>query len=104
MRYRRATGCGNACGSATVTRSLQVAGKASLLLVVLPGLGDAVGVAREADLEQVDLLGRDWEQLAERGGVDGAARVLLHLQAVEEHLRYAVGVDHAAVPAQQTAA
>src|SRR6266545_3599942 len=100
MRRRRATGCGNALVRRVPS---QHADEPGLLLVMLPRLGNAVGVAREADLQQIDLLGRDREKLAQRRSLHRAARVLLHLQAVEKYLGDTVGRDYAAVPAQETA-
>src|SRR5262249_49694927 len=84
--------------------SSQHAGKSRLLLIMLPGLGDAIGIAREAHLEQLHLLRCDRQELAKRRRVHGAARILLHFKAVEEHFRDAARRDHAAMAAQQAAA
>src|SRR3954470_24485162 len=82
----------------------QQPGLSCLGAIMLPSLGDAIIVAREAHLEQFNLLGRDRQKLAQRRCVHGAARVLLHLEAVEKHLRHAVDRDHAAMGAQQAIA
>src|SRR5690242_16109833 len=45
---------------------LQQSGLLRLGAIVLPGLADAVVVAREADLEQLHLFGRDRLEMAQR--------------------------------------
>src|SRR6266700_7462838 len=75
--------------------SLEHANKLGLLLIMLPGLGNAIGIAREAHLQQFHLFRRDREKLAEGARVHCAARVLLHFKAVEKHLGNAAGSDDA---------
>src|SRR3954471_13981434 len=84
--------------------SLQIACQSRLLLIMLPGLGDAISIAREAHLEQLNLLRRDRKKFAEGRRMHGAARVLLHFEAVEKHLGNAACGHNAAMAAQQAAA
>src|SRR5208282_622109 len=81
---------------------LQIAGQARLVLVVLPGLADAIGVLVEARPQDFDFFRRDRLERAERRGIDDAAHVLFHFQAVEKGFRNRMAGDDIAVPAQQT--
>src|ERR1700730_12709272 len=74
-----------------------------LVMIVAPGLCNAISVFLEAWLQPHDFLGRNGLERAGRRGIDHAARVFLHFETVQEHLRNAVADDHAAVAPQQAA-